>query len=113
MEKQEKKYAVRNNIVKFTSLDEIEEEEGNIIGDSHFASPEQEVLTKSEVYLVQKCVSELPEKIRIPLYLSYSANMKLEDIADTLHIPLGTTKSRIRKAKAMLKDRLEAIGYDR
>ena len=107
-----KKYAVRNNIVKFTSLDEIEEEEGNIISDFRVASPEQEVLTKSEVNLVQKCVAELPEKIRMPLYLSYSANMKLEEIANTLHIPLGTTKSRIRKAKAMLKDRLEAIGYD-
>lgn len=69
-------------------------------------------MTKSEVNLVQKCIAELPEKIRMPLYLSYSANMKLKDIADILHIPLGTTKSRIRKAKAMLKDRLEAIGYD-
>ena len=32
-----KKYAVRNNIVKFTSLDEIEEEEGNIISDFRVA----------------------------------------------------------------------------
>ena len=52
LKNKKKKYAVRNNIVKFTSLDEIEEEEGNVIGDFHVTSPEQEVLTKSEVNLV-------------------------------------------------------------
>ena len=45
--------------------------------------------------------------------MNYSANMSSEDIAKTLDIPLGTVKTRIRKAKKMLKERLEAIGYDR
>lgn len=39
LKNKKKKYAVRNNIVKFTSLDEIEEEEGNVIGDFHVTSP--------------------------------------------------------------------------
>ena len=39
--------------------------------------------------------------------------LSAEDIAKTLDIPLGTVKTRIRKAKKMLKERLEAIGYDR
>jgi RNA polymerase sigma-70 factor (ECF subfamily) len=65
------------------------------------------------VALVRKLVAELPEKYRIPLYLNYSADMKASEIAGVLGIPLGTAKSRIRTAKAQVKERLEAFEYDR
>lgn len=108
-----RKFAVRERKASFTSLDSLMEENGFSIGDLHTPSPEQEVLAQDQIYLVQSCVADLPEKYRMPLYLNYSANMTAEEIADTLNIPLGTVKTRIRKAKKLLKDRLEAIGYDR
>ena len=38
--------------------------------------------------------------------------MTMQEITVCLHIPLSTVKTRMRKAKALLKEQLEAIGYD-
>lgn len=108
-----KKFAVRNRIAQFSSLDEITEETEGVMECSIQRTPEDEVLSNEEVKLIQSLIFEMPEKYKIPLFLSYSAGMKAEDIAETLRIPLGTAKTRIRKAKALLKEKLEAIGYDR
>jgi RNA polymerase sigma-70 factor (ECF subfamily) len=58
-------------------------------------------------------VYHLPEKYRVPIHLFYSAEMQIAQIAQILHIPEGTVKTRMRKAKKMIKDELEALGYDR
>lgn len=109
---QKKKFAIRNKIINFTSLDKMQEEQGEIICDMNGVSAEQDVLSQLEKETISKIIAELPEKYRMPLYLNYSANMKQEEIANVLKIPLGTVKTRIRKAKEELKDRLEAIGYE-
>ncbi len=104
-----KKYSVRDRIAATVSLEEYAE------SGEQFAShddPEQIIMRKSETEMLVELTSKLPEKYRIPLYLYYSANMKIEDIAKYLHIPLGTVKTRLRKAKAILKERLEALEYD-
>lgn len=90
----------------------MQEEQGEIICDMNGVSAEQDVLSQLEKETISKIIAELPEKYRMPLYLNYSANMKQEEIANVLKIPLGTVKTRIRKAKEELKDRLEAIGYE-
>ena len=41
------------------------------------------------------------------------ANMQMAEIAEVLQIPVGTVKSRMNKAKSLLKKELEALGYDR
>ena len=104
-----KKYSVRERIAQIGSLEEYAES-----GEQFKAKddPEQLVMRKSETQALRELVSGLPEKYRIPLYLYYSANMKTEDIAKHLHIPLGTVKTRLRKAKAILKEKMEALGYD-
>jgi RNA polymerase sigma-70 factor (ECF subfamily) len=108
-----KKYAIRNRIAKFMSLNQMQDEDGADLEYLNAASPEQEILDQEQVALVRKLVAELPEKYRIPLYLNYSADMKASEIAGVLGIPLGTAKSRIRTAKAQVKERLEAFEYDR
>lgn len=109
---QKKKFAIRNKIINFTSLDKIQEEQGEIICGMNGVSAEQDVLSQLEKETISRIIAELPEKYRMPLYLNYSANMKQEEIANVLKIPLGTVKTRIRKAKEELKVRLEAIGYE-
>jgi RNA polymerase sigma-70 factor (ECF subfamily) len=39
--------------------------------------------------------------------------MQINEISKILGLPEGTVKSRMRKAKKQLKEKLEAIGYDR
>lgn len=62
---------------------------------------------------MQKLVQQLPEKYRLVVYLYYSADMKLTEIAECLHLSVNTVKTRLRKAKSLLKEKLEVIGYER
>ena len=41
------------------------------------------------------------------------ADMKLTEIAECLHLSVNTVKTRLRKAKSLLKEKLEVIGYER
>jgi RNA polymerase sigma-70 factor (ECF subfamily) len=108
-----KKYAVRGKIASIRSLEAYREENEQFEPVSEDKTPEQAVLAANEIKFVQELVASLPEKYRLPLYLNYSADLKMEEIADCLQIPEGTVKTRIRKAKHLLKKQLEAIEYDR
>lgn len=75
--------------------------------------PEETALMREEQNLVKQCVLTLPEKYRIPVYLYYSAELSLKEIAQVLKLPEGTVKSRLHKARKMIKERMEANGYDK
>lgn len=62
---------------------------------------------QERVHLIRKLVEALPEKQRLPLYLYYSRELSVEEVASALHIPKGTVKSRLHKARAILRERLE------
>jgi len=51
-------------------------------------------------------VAQLPEKLRTVLVLKYVSGYSEDDVAQLLHIPPGTVKSRLFNAKRQLKQRL-------
>lgn len=108
-----KKYANRMRLVPIESMDEMCDEGYEFSASNTEVSPEQIVLKQNEADVIQEVVKALPEKYRIPIYLYYSADMQINEIAKILGLPEGTVKSRMRKAKDQLKEKLEAIGYDR
>ena len=108
-----KKYANRIRLVPIYSISEMPAEGHNIPDPGLEASPENIILQQSEIVMIQEVVATLPEKYRIPIYLYYSADMQINEISRILGLPEGTVKSRMRKAKKMLKEELEARGYDR
>lgn len=108
-----KKYANRMRLIPINSMNDMHDEENQIYDYEHEVSPEHIVLQQSEVDMIQGLVASLPEKYRIPIYLYYSADMQINEVSEILGLPEGTVKSRMRKAKKMLKEELEAIGYDR
>ena len=108
-----KKYAVRSRIVKINSIEAITDAGGQIDIADKAASPEEIALQKDEEDTVRRIVAGLPEKYRILIYLYYSADMGLDEIAEITGIPKGTVKSRMHKARKRLKPELEAVGYDR
>ncbi len=108
-----KKYANRMRLVPIDSMDEMSEEGYEVAGQDNAVSPEHIVLQQNEADMIQRFVASLPEKYRIPIYLYYSADMQINEVAEILGLPEGTVKSRMRKAKKQLKEKLEAIGYDR
>ena len=108
-----KKYANRLRLIPIESMDEMADEGYEFSDYDNEASPEHIVLKQNEVDMIQGFVQTLPEKYRIPIYLYYSADMRINEISKILGLPEGTVKSRMRKAKKQLKEKLEAIGYDR
>lgn len=108
-----RKYAARNKVLPLESMDALEEERWQCPEQANAVSPEQELLHQNELKAVRSAVSALPEKYQLPIYLFYSADMQISEIAEILHLPEGTVKTRLRKAKNLLKTRLEALGYER
>jgi RNA polymerase sigma-70 factor (ECF subfamily) len=56
---------------------------------------------------VHGALSHLPEHERPVIELAYWGGLSQSEIADRLHIPLGTIKTRTRSALARLADLLE------
>ena len=93
----------------------IREKKANIIflEDNNFGEPSDDspdalelVIKDEEAEAVRGLVQRLPDKLRIVLLMYYTEEMKLEEISEALSIPLGTVKSRMNKAKKLIKERL-------
>ncbi len=108
-----KKYANRMRLVPIDSMDKMSDEGYEFTDCDNELSPEHMILKQNEADMIQGFVNTLPEKYRIPIYLYYSADMQINEISKIPGLPEGTVKSRMRKAKKQLKEKLEAIGYDR
>lgn len=107
-----RKYAWRQRIAGTESLDA--QIEMNVLPQgTEERLPEEEILTREQSDFVRKCIAELSEKYRVPIYLYYSTELSVKEISDCLKLPEGTVKSRLHKARTMIKERLEAYGYDK
>jgi RNA polymerase sigma factor (sigma-70 family) len=51
-------------------------------------------------------VDRLPEKYRLPIILGYLEGKTNEEVAELLHLPVGTVKGRLSRARALLRSRL-------
>jgi len=98
-----RKFAWRQRIAPMTALDgdadKISREEG---------TPEEAVLNRELRGKIQAAADGLSDKLKIPLYMYYTAEMSVEEIASALRIPAGTVKSRLHQARKTMKERLEA-----
>ena len=101
-----KKYANRMRIAPVSSLEEHQETVSSFAADWD-TTPEQMMINKQEIAEVRNAVQMLP------ICLSYSAGLTMEEIATCMKVPVNTVKTRIRKAKSILKQELEARGIDR
>lgn len=78
-------------------------------GFSETSPVEETALDRERTRFVRESVAGLPERYRIPLYLHYTANLSVQQIAKMLRLPDGTVKSRLHKARKLLKARLEGV----
>lgn len=92
-------------------MGELTQELEIMLGDDS-PGPEERAIKQEQCMAVRQEVQKLPEKLRVVVYLYYTAQLSLEEIAFNLHIPEGTVKSRLHKARALLRKRLEVYGYE-
>lgn len=69
--------------------------------DKHLIDDEQE-------RVIAKAIATLPPKYRVPIILRDVEGKSYEEIATILELGLGTTKSRISRARALLKEKLKS-----
>lgn len=101
----QRKYARRKRIAPIEKLNE------EAIGDyiiNGKSTPEETAISNEFHAMIQTAADTLNDKLKIPLYMYYTAEMSNEDIAASLKIPLGTVKSRLYKARKTLKSILES-----
>ena len=107
-----RKFAWRHRIAAFESYEKHLESGGFRMLGKKSEEPEQQLLQKEMTEMVQRQVQALPQKYRMVVYLYYSAGLKYKEIAECLHIPESTVKSRMRKAKSILKKKLAVMMPD-
>jgi RNA polymerase sigma-70 factor (ECF subfamily) len=95
-------------LVTSLSPDNEEEEEGlqRDIPDATF-DPQRLLLNKELGEKLEKALQELPEKLRMVVLLYDVEGLSYEEIAAIAGCPLGTVKSRLFNARAVLRRKLE------
>jgi RNA polymerase sigma-70 factor (ECF subfamily) len=68
---------------------------------------EQTVIQKGEDQELAEAVMELPIKYREVIYLFYFEELSIKEISEVTDIKENTVKTRLRRAKGLLKERLE------
>jgi RNA polymerase sigma-70 factor, ECF subfamily len=90
------------------SVDAVKEATGQEPVDGRAgAVPWDRLETQERQMLVQRALAELPEEYRAALVLKEMDDLKYEEIAAVLQVPLGTVRSRIHRARQELRARLQ------
>jgi RNA polymerase sigma-70 factor (ECF subfamily) len=95
-----RKYARRRRIAPVEPLSEW-------VTASNGAGPEDGLLAREETRAVRALVNALPDKLKHPVILYYTAELSVPEVAAALGIPQGTVKSRLFKARKLIEKGLE------
>lgn len=69
--------------------------------------PDEITSNAEEELQTSELIDSLPEHYRIVVLLRHQQDLSYEEIAEALHLPLGTVKARIHRARALLKDKIQ------
>jgi len=70
-------------------------------------APDEEAETTWDAWRIHRALETLPESERQVIDLAYFSGFSQSEVAEFLHIPLGTVKTRTRSGLARLADALE------
>jgi RNA polymerase sigma-70 factor, ECF subfamily len=71
--------------------------------------PEQQVMEADWNLTIHALIDRLPEDLRQPLALSSIEEMNSREIAEVMGIPEGTVRTRLMRARQMLREKITAI----
>lgn len=58
---------------------------------------------------VRQQIDQLPQKYKRALVLRHLQDLSYEEMADVMSVPIGTVKTQLFRARALLKERLDAL----
>ncbi|MBI3223228.1 MAG: RNA polymerase sigma factor RpoE [Nitrosomonadales bacterium] len=73
------------------------------------STPENELMSKQVVHVVQTSLQQLPEDLRSALTLREIEGLSYEEIAEVMNCPIGTVRSRIFRAREAVAENLRPL----
>ena len=77
--------------------------------ESPHPGPESALVDANQHAIVHAMIDALPEDLRLPLVLSASEELNSREIGAILRIPEGTVRTRLQRARQLLRERLAAV----
>jgi RNA polymerase sigma-70 factor (ECF subfamily) len=99
----------RRSLLSLTGL--FQSQDGS---EAEFQPPDQQPLADRTVIdaerdrVIAKAIASLPPKYRLPVVLRDIEGRTYDEVAEILNLGLGTTKSRISRARGMLREKLSS-----
>ncbi|MCD9184830.1 MAG: sigma-70 family RNA polymerase sigma factor [Pyrinomonadaceae bacterium] len=98
----------RRRLFSLTGLFQSEEEnETEFQPTDEKSLPDEDLIEDEKSRVIAKAIATLPDKYRAPIVLREVEGKSYEEIAQILQLGLGTTKSRISRARGLLKEKLK------
>jgi len=72
-------------------------------------TPENELMSKQVVEVVNSSLQQLPDDLRTALTLREIEGLSYEEIADVMNCPIGTVRSRIFRAREAIAENLRPL----
>jgi len=97
----------RRTILSLTGLFQVDAEDDTEFQPTDTKSlPDKDLIDDERGRVIARAIATLPPKYRVPVILRDVEGKTYEEIAVILELGLGTTKSRISRARALLKEKL-------
>jgi RNA polymerase sigma-70 factor (ECF subfamily) len=77
---------------------------------SNEPSPEEAKMEADKAALIHKLIDALPDELRQPLALTALEEWTSKQVAEVMGIPEGTVRTRVMRAREILKQKLVAYG---
>jgi RNA polymerase sigma-70 factor, ECF subfamily len=98
----------RRTILSLTGLFQADSEEtAEFQPADNKALPDKTLIDDEQGRVIARAIATLPVKYRVPVVLRDIEGRSYEEIANILGLGLGTTKSRISRARGLLKEKLK------
>jgi RNA polymerase sigma-70 factor (ECF subfamily) len=102
----------RRNGDRLVSMEALREETEPSFGETLIdprADPEQQTIAREEERLLTEALERIRPVFRVALLLRDVEGLSYEEIAATLHISLGTVKSRIARGRELLRQEVQRL----
>ncbi len=76
---------------------------------SDASGPEEQAMQTDWLTKLDYCLEQLPEEMRLTIMMVLVNETSCSDAAQALNVPIGTIRSRICRARKMLKEKMEGV----
>ncbi len=91
------------NEKKNVDLDGFAGAAGSLAANENGGGPERAAIERESARAVHEAILTLPEHFRVPLVLKEMLELSIEDVAQALHIKPETVKTRVHRARLLLR----------